>query len=103
MPKRVKVYPSEFRHKILELVRAGRTPTGLAEEYEIARQTIVNWIKQDEIDAGQREGLTTEEQLEIRRLKKRVKELEIERDILKKAAAWFARETDAIPNKDSNS
>jgi transposase len=103
MAKKVKVYASEFRHKILELVRAGKTPTALAQEYEIARQTIVNWIKQDEIDAGQREGLTTEEQLEIRRLKKRIKDLEVERDILKKAAAWFARETEAIPNKDSNS
>lgn len=103
MAKRVKVYPLEFRHKILELARAGKTPTALAREYEIARQTIVNWLKQDDVDAGRREGVTTEEQLEIRRLRKRVRELEIEREILKKAAAWFARETDSIPSKDSNS
>jgi transposase len=103
MAKKVKGYPAEFRHKILELARSGKTATALAREYEIARQTIMNWIKQDEIDAGRREGATTEDQIEIRRLKKRIRELEIEREILKKAAAWFARETDAIPNKDSNS
>ena len=79
MAKKVKVYPAEFRHKVLELVRAGRTPTAVAREYEIARQTIMNWLKQDEIDTGRRDGLTTEEQIEIRRLKKRVRELEIER------------------------
>lgn len=98
-----RTYPPEFRHKVLELVRSGRSVNGVASEFEIARQTIMNWLKQDEIDAGRREGVTTEEQLEIRRLKKRVRELEIEREILKKAAAWFARETDSIPNKDSNS
>lgn len=103
MAKKVKSYPAEFRHKVLELVRSGRSVNAVAHEFEIARQTIMNWAKQDEIDAGRREGVTTEEQLEIRRLKKRVRELEIEREILKKAAAWFARETDAIPNKDSNS
>lgn len=98
-----RTYPPEFRHKVLELVRSGRSVNAVASEFEIARQTIMNWLKQDEIDAGRREGVTTEEQLEIRRLKKRVRELEIEREILKKAAAWFARETDSIPNKDSNS
>lgn len=81
MPKKVKVYHAEFRHKVLELVRAGRTPTAVAREYEIARQTIMNWLKQDEGDTGRRDGITTEEQIEIRRLKKRVRELEIEREI----------------------
>jgi transposase len=103
MAHKRKVYPPEFRHKVLELVRSGRSVNEVAREFEIARQSIMNWLKQDEIDAGRREGVTTEEQLEIRRLKKRVRELEIEREILKKAAAWFARETDSIPNKDSNS
>jgi transposase len=103
MAKKVKSYRPEFRRKVLELVRSGRSVNAVAHEFEIARQTIMNWLKQDEIDAGRREGVTTEEQLEIRRLKKRVRELEIEREILKKAAAWFARETDSIPNKDSNS
>ena len=85
MAKKVKSYPPEFRHKVLELVRSGRSINTVAHEFEIARQTIMNWLKQDEIDAGRREGVTTEEQLEIRRLKKRVRELEIEREILKKA------------------
>ena len=103
MAKKVKGYPAEFRHKILELARSGKTATVLAREYEVARQTIMNWIKQDEIDSSRRDGVTTDDQLEIRRLKKQVRELEIKREILKKAAAWFARETEAIPNKDSNS
>jgi len=98
-----RIYPPEFRHKVLELVRSGRSVNAVAGEFEVARQTIMNWLKQDDLDAGRRiDGLTTEENLEMRRLRKRVKELEIEREILKKAAAWFARETDSIPNRDSN-
>jgi len=98
-----RIYPPEFRHKVLELVRSGRSVNAVAGEFEVARQTIMNWLKQDDLDAGRRiDGLTTEENLEMRRLRKRVKELEIEREILKKAAAWFARKTDSIPNRDSN-
>lgn len=99
-----RTYPPEFRQKVLELVRSGRSVNAVAGEFEIARQTIMNWLKQDDLDAGRRhDGLTTEDQLEIRRLKKRIKDLEFERDVLKKAAAWFARETGSIPNNDSNS
>lgn len=101
---RKRVYPPEFRAKILELARSGRSANSMAREYEIARLTITNWLKQDDLDAGRRSnGLTTAESLEVAKLRKKVRALEVERDILKKAAAWFARETDSVPAKSSNS
>lgn len=97
-------YPPEFRRQMVELVRAGRTPEELAREFEPSGQTIRNWFQQADRDAGRRsDGLTTEERDEVRRLRRRVKQLELEREILKKAAAWFARETDVIPPKGSHS
>lgn len=101
---RKRLYPPEFRSKVLELIRSGKTVSAVAREYEIARLTITNWLKQDDLDAGRRsDGLTTAESVEVAKLRKKVRELEIERDILKKAAAWFARETDSVPGKSSNS
>jgi len=65
---------------------------------------IVNWLKQDDLDDGRRtDGLTTEERKELTQLRRKVRDLEMERDILKKAAAWFARETHTIPEKSSDS
>lgn len=97
-------YPPEFRHKIVELVRAGRSMLDISSEFKLARQTIANWLRQDDLDAGRRsDGLTSAEHEEVIKLRKRVRQLEIERDILSKAAAWFARETDSIPTKSSNS
>jgi transposase len=64
----------------------------------------MNWLKQDDLDAGRRtDGLTTEERKELTQLRRKVRDLEMERDILKKAAAWFARETRTIPEKSSDS
>jgi len=104
MPKSHPPYPGEFRQQILELIRAGRTPDELAEEFEPTAQTIRNWIKQAELDNGQRhDGLTSDEKAELVRLRKENKQLRLEREILSKAAAWFARETDAVPPKSSNS
>lgn len=104
MPKRHPPYPEEFRQQILELIRAGRTPDELAEEFEPTAQTIRNWIKQSELDNGQRhDGLTSDEKAELVRLRKENKQLRLERENLSKAAAWFARETDAVPPKSSNS
>jgi transposase len=97
-------YPLEFRQQIIELVRAGRTPEELSREFEPTAQTIHNWVKQADLDEGRRtDGLTTEERDELRRLRRENKQLKIEREILKKAAAWFARETDSVPPKSSNS
>ena len=97
-------YPPEFRRQMVELVRAGRSPEELEREFEPSRQTIRNWVKQADLDDGRRkDGLTTEERQELRRLRRENKQLRMEREILSKAAAWFARETDTIPPKSSGS
>jgi transposase len=105
MPHRHRAaYPLEFRQKLIDLARAGRTPEELAEEFEPTEATIRGWIKQADIDSGRRtDGLTTAEREELARLRRENKQLLIERDILSKAAAWFARETDSIPSKPSKS
>jgi len=104
MPKSHPPYPPEYRQRLIELVRAGHTPEELARKFEPTAQAIRNWVVQADRDAGRRQdGLTTEEREELRRLRREVKGLREERDILKNAAAWFARETGSIPPKDSSS
>lgn len=104
MPKTHPPYAPEFRRQMVELIRAGRVPAELAREFECSAQAIRNWVRQAELDEGRREdGLTTEEREELRRLRREVRQLREEREILKKAAAWFARETGSIPPKSSNS
>ena len=104
MPRTHRPYPPEFRQRMIELVRAGRKPEELAKEFEPTAQTIWNWLKQADLDTGRRtDGLTTEEQEELRRLRRENRQLREEREILKKAAAWFARETGSIPPKGSDS
>ena len=98
------VYPPEYRERLIELVRSGRSPERLAEEFEPCAATIRAWVKQAVLDEGRhKDGLTTEERAEIRRLKRENKRLREERDILKKAAAWFAREAEEAPSKRSDS
>ncbi len=97
-------YPPEYRQQIIELARAGRSAKALAREFEPSEQTIRNWIKQADLDTGRRtDGLTSDEQAELRRLRRENRQLKLEREILKKAAAWFARETKTLPEPDSNS
>ena len=104
MPKSHRPYPPEFRQRIIDLVRKGRTPEELARQFEPSAQAIRNWLRQAERDAGRRQdGLTTMEQDELRRLRRENRMLREEREILKKAAAWFARETTSSPSKDSSS
>jgi len=99
-----RAYPPEFRRKILELHRAGRSLNSFAQEFEVARQTIMNWSKQSDLDTGQREdGLTTVERTELTLLRRENKRLKLEQEILSKAAAWFAREADTIPKKSPDS
>ena len=94
-------YPAEFRRQIVELVRAGRTPRELAEEFEPSLNSIKEWVRQADRDEGLREdGMTSDEKEELRRLRRENRQLKIDREILVKAAAWFARETDS---SDSNS
>jgi transposase len=104
MPKSHPPYPPEFKQRLVELVRAGRNPEELAQKFEPSAQAIRNWARQADRDAGRRtDGLTTEERQELQRLRRENKVLREEREILKKAAAWFARETGSIPPKDSSS
>jgi transposase len=103
MAKRL-TYPPEFRRRIIDLVRSGRSVNSVAAEFQVARQSIMNWMKQEDLDSGVRiDGLTSDERKELAQLRKRVKVLEEEKIILKKAAAWFARETGTIPERSSDS
>lgn len=104
MPRSHPPYPAEFRRRMVELVRSGRKIDELAKEFEPSANAIRLWVQQADRDEGLREdGLTTEERQELSRLRRQVKVLREERDILKKATAWFARETGAVPPKSSDS
>lgn len=97
-------YPPEFRRQMVDLVRSGRNPEQLAREFEPTAQSIHNWVAQADRDEGRRsDGLTTAEREDLRRLRRDNRRLREERDILKKAAAWFARETNSIPPRSSTS
>ncbi len=97
-------YPPEFRNKIIELARAGRSIRELAKDFEPSEQTIRNWVEQADLDEGVRsDGMTTSEREELAKLRRENKQLKLEREILSKAAAWFARETHSISPKSSNS
>ncbi len=104
MPKSRPPYPAEFRARMVELVRAGRTPEELSREFEPSAQSIWNWVRQAERDGGIRQdGLTTDEKEELRRLRRENRVLREEKEILKKAAAWFAEETGSTPRGRSSS
>jgi transposase len=104
MAKTRRAYPPEFRRQMVEVVHAGRTPEELAHEFEPTAQSIRNWVAQWERNAGRGDGgLTTAEREELSRLRRENRQLRLEREILSKAAAWFARETNAIPAKGSGS
>ena len=104
MPKSRPPYPAEFRRKIVALVQAGRTPDELSEQFEPSAQTIRNWVGQADRDEGKRaDGVTSAEREELGKLRREVRQLKLEREILAKATAWFARETHSTPDKDSNS
>ena len=95
MPKSKPPYPEQFRREALELVRQGRSIPDVAESLGITAQSLRNWKRQDDRDRGERDdGLTSAEREELRRLRRENKRLEQERDILKRATALFARETE---------
>jgi transposase len=103
MPKSRPPYAPEFRRQMVELVRAGRTPEELSREFEPTAQSIRNWVEQADLDEGLRsDGLTTVERDELRRLRRENRQLREEREILKKAAAWFARETETVPKRSTD-
>ena len=104
MPKPRCHFPAEFGLRMVELLRSGRTPQQLAKEFEPSAQTIRNWVCQADLDGGCRsDALTSEQREELRRLRHENRRLKLEREILARAAAWFARETGAVPEKSSSS
>ena len=86
-------YPAEFREQAVELARLREKPVKqLAADLGISDQTLHNWMNQADIDTGRRDGLTTEERAELVRLRRANRVLAMENEILKQAAAFFARE-----------
>src|SRR5690242_8185594 len=104
MPRQKSPYPPEFRAQIVELARSGRSLSSLAKEFEVTDTSIRNWLRQADLDQGRsHDGLTSEEKAELARLRREVKVLREERDILSKAAAWFAQEAAPTPKRRSDS
>ncbi len=100
-------YPAQFREQIVELVRAGRTPAELAREFDVTAQTIANWVgaaggqvSRSHVTAG---ALSVSEREELARLRRQLRQVQMERDILAKATAWFAAKSDKTFTPSSNS
>ncbi len=107
MPKSRPSYSPEFRRHMVDLVRAGRSPEDLSREFEPTAQSIGAWVAAADKQEGRRDeavpGLAASEPDELARLRRENKQLRLERDILSKAAAWFARESGAVPSGSSGS
>jgi transposase len=90
-------YPPEFRSEAVRLARtSGRPLAEIARDLGCSLESLRHWVKQTRIDAGEAEGLTSDEREELRRLRRENRILREEREILKKAAAFFARESDPL-------
>lgn len=95
MPKSRPPYPEEFRREAVRLIRSGqRTLAEASTSLGVSQQTLRNWLRREDVDAGRAEGVSSEEREELRRLRRENRVLREEREILKKAAAFFARDTE---------
>lgn len=95
MPNPHPPYPPEFRAEAVRLYReSGQSLSSVAKDLGVSLESLRSWVNQAKVDAGQKAGLTTEELEELRRLRKENRTLRMERDLLKKAAAYFARESE---------
>jgi len=95
MPKARPMYSKEFKAEAVKLVKeSGKPAVQISRDLGVSVESLKYWVKQQEIDSGQREGLTTSEREELRKLRAENRILRMEREILKKAAAFFAQETD---------
>ena len=104
MSERRAAYAPEYRRQMVELVRTGRRPGELAREFGCSASAIRNWVRQADRDEGRRgDGLTRAEREELGQLRREVRRLREEREILAKATAWFARETGSVRSKCSSS
>lgn len=104
MPRTRPPYPPEYRRQLVELVRAGSSVGKMAKEFGLSAGSIRTWVKQADLDQGRRhDGLTTDERQELARLRRENQRLRLEREILAKAAAWFARETGSLPPEEPSS
>jgi len=94
VPRTRPPYPPEFRAEAIRLAKTSGEPISrIAKDLGISDQTLRNWVNQDDVDAGKKSGLTSDERAEMRELRKENRRLREEREILRKAAAFFATET----------
>jgi transposase len=107
MPKSRPPYPAEFRQQMIELARAGKTPAQLSKEFGVTAQTVSTWVAQAARDAGKplpgKEGLSSVERQELVQLRRQLRQVQTERDILAKAAAWFAHKSEKTSTPSSSS
>ena len=94
MPRTRPPYPEQFRREAVELAKKrGRPVKEIAADLGVTEQSLRNWVKQADVDAGREHGVSSEEKEELRRLRRENRILREEREILRKAAAFFASET----------
>jgi transposase len=96
-----KSYPPEFRRRVIELMRAGSPASAIAGDLGISEATIYRWVAQEEVDLGERPGLRSEEHIELSRARARIKELEAELELTRKASALFSEGEDRPAPKGS--